>query len=102
MEFTRKCDKCQEFALISKAHPEELITMTSPWPFAVWGIDLIGQLLKGKGSVQYEVVVIDYFAKWVEAEALSSIAPASVKEFIYKNIAYHYGVAYTIVLDNVK
>ena len=35
MEFARRCDKCQRFSLISKAHPEELTTMTSPWPFAV-------------------------------------------------------------------
>ena len=39
--------------------------MTSPWLFAVWGIDLISQLPKGRGSVQYAVVAIDYFTKWV-------------------------------------
>ena len=42
MEFARRCDKCQWFSLISKAYLEELITMTNPWPFAVWGTDLIG------------------------------------------------------------
>ena len=51
MEYARKCDKCQWFAPILKAHPEELTSMTSPWPFAVWGIDLIGRLPKGRGSV---------------------------------------------------
>ena len=44
MEFARKCDKCQQFSHVSKAHPEELTSMTSPWPFAIKGIDLIGQL----------------------------------------------------------
>ena len=70
--------------------------MTSPWLFPVWGIDLIGQLPKGRGSVQYAVVAIDYFTKWVEAEALPSITPA-IKEFVYKSIIYHYGVPHTIV-----
>ena len=42
MEYTRKCDKCQRFALLSKAHLKEITSMTSPWPFVVWGIDLIG------------------------------------------------------------
>ena len=60
MEFARKCDRSQRFAPISKAHPKELTTITNPWPFVVWGIDLIGQFLKGRGSVQYAVVVIDY------------------------------------------
>ena len=63
MEFTRKCDKCQQFSPVSKAHLEELTSITSPWPFVPWGIDLIGQLPKVRGSVQYVVVVVDYFTK---------------------------------------
>ena len=86
MEFAGKCDECQHVTPISKAHPEELMTMTNPWPFAVWGIDLIGQLPKRRGSLQYAVVVVDYFIKWVEAEALASIMPTNIKEFVYKNI----------------
>ena len=50
MEFARKCDKCQWFVLMSKAHPKELTTMTSLWSFVIWGIDLIGKLPKGRGS----------------------------------------------------
>ena len=41
MEFAKKCDKCQHFAPVLKAHLKELTIMTSPWPFAVWGIKLI-------------------------------------------------------------
>ena len=84
MEYTRKCDKCQQFSPVSKAHLEELISMTIPWPFAIWGIDLIGQLPKGKGSVQYAVVAVDYFTKWVEAEALATITPAKIRELVYE------------------
>ena len=76
--------------------------MTSPWPFAVWGIDLIGQLPKGRGSIQYVVVAVDYFTKWVEAEALASIMPAKIKEFVYKNIICRYRVPHTIVSNNDK
>ena len=86
MEFAKKCDKCQHFTPISKAPLEELTTTTSSWPFVFWGIDLIGQLPKGRGSVQYTMVVVDYFTKWVEAEALASITTAKIKEFVYKNI----------------
>ena len=62
--------------------------MTSPWPFVVWGIDLIGRLPKGKGSMQYAVVAVDYFTKCVEAETLASITPIKIKKFVYKNIVY--------------
>ena len=78
---------------MSKAHPEELTTMISPWPFIIWGIDLISQLSKGRGGAQYAVVVVDYFTKWVEAEALTSITPIKIKKFVYKtsfiNMEYH-------------
>ena len=47
-------------------------------------------------------MVIDYFTKWVEAEALPFITPAKIKEFVYKNIVCRYGVPHTIVLDNGK
>ena len=63
MEYALKCDKYQQFSPMSKAHLEELISMTSLWSFAVWGIDLIGWLPKGRGSVQYVIVVVDYFTK---------------------------------------
>ena len=45
-------------------------------------------------------MAIDYFTKWVEAEALVSIILAKIKEFIYKNIVCQYKVPHTIVLDN--
>ena len=74
--------------------------MTNPWPFIVWGMGLIGRLPKGRGSMQYVVVAIDYFTKWLEAEVLASITPTKIKGFVYKNIVCQYGVFYTIVFDN--
>ena len=53
------------------------------WLFTIWGIDLIGQLPKGRDGAQYTV---DYFTKWVKAEALASITPTKIKELVYKNI----------------
>ena len=47
--------------------------------------------------MQYAVVAIDYFTKWVEAEVLASIMPAKIKEFVYKNIVCQYRVPYTFV-----
>ena len=63
MELARKYNKCQRFSHASKAHPKELTSMTSPWPFAVWGIYLTNQLPKQRGSVQYAVLVVNYFTK---------------------------------------
>ena len=62
------------------------MSMTSSWSFVVWRINLIGRLHKGRGSVQYVIVAVDYFIKWIKAKVLSSIMPAKIKEFVYKNI----------------
>ncbi|KAI5350765.1 hypothetical protein L3X38_003656 [Prunus dulcis] len=36
----------------------------------------------GKGQVKYAVVVVDYFTKWVEAEALATITAAIMENFV--------------------
>ncbi|KAM6551296.1 hypothetical protein CsatB_001104 [Cannabis sativa] len=76
--------------------------MQSSWPFAIWGIDLIRQLPKDKGGVQYTVVAVDYFTKWTEAEPLSTITSKKVQDFIVKNIICRFRLPYKIVLDNGK
>ena len=47
-------------------------------------------------------MVVDYFTKRVKAEALASITPAKIKEFVYKNIVCRYGVLHTITSVNSK
>ncbi|XP_060972410.1 uncharacterized protein LOC133038318 [Cannabis sativa] len=43
-EYTRRCDKCQRFAQVSHQPPERLTSITSPWPFMKWGMDIVGKL----------------------------------------------------------
>ena len=63
MDFAKKCDKCQRFFNIPRLHPELLTSMTSPWPFTVWGIDLIGPMPTTCPTFKYTVVAVDYFTK---------------------------------------
>ena len=68
--YAKRCDKCQRFSSIRRT-PQALLTpITSPWPFAMWGIDLVVLLPTTRGRFKYLVVVVDYFTKWVEAEPL--------------------------------
>ena len=55
-----------------------MTTITSPWPFAQLGIDVLGPLPQGKKQVKFLLVAIDYFTKWVEEEALSMITDAKI------------------------
>ncbi|KAI5316669.1 hypothetical protein L3X38_036376 [Prunus dulcis] len=86
--FTQKCDKCQRFANIPQLPAEPLTAMVSPWPFAQWGLDLIGPMPEGKGQVKYAVVAVDYFTKWAEAEALATTTAARIESFVWQNIVY--------------
>ena len=41
-ELVRKCKACQKHAKISHLPSEPLTSVTSPWPFQQWGLDLLG------------------------------------------------------------
>ena len=45
-------------------------------------------------------MVVDYFTKWVEAEALANIQDVDVKKFVWKNIVTRFGVPNTLIFDN--
>ncbi|XP_024033455.1 uncharacterized protein LOC112095582 [Citrus clementina] len=97
---TRSCVSCQSFANFSNQPPEKLTSMTSPWPFAQWGIDLIGPLPKARGAATHAIVAIDYFTKWVEVEALSRITEKKTTDFVWRNLVCRYGILYALVTDN--
>ena len=40
--YVKSCDKCQRFSNIIRQPTEELTPMTAPWPFAQWGLDIMG------------------------------------------------------------
>ncbi|XP_075645576.1 uncharacterized protein LOC142616656 [Castanea sativa] len=49
-ELVKRCDKCQRFGNVQRLPAEKMTTITSPWPFAQWGIDIVGPLPLGKGQ----------------------------------------------------
>ena len=100
VELVKKCDKYQRFGNVHQLLAERLTTIASPWPFAQWGIDIVGSLPQGKGQVKFLLVAIDYFTKWVEAEALATITEARIWSFVWKNIICRFGIPRTIILDN--
>ena len=43
-EIVRRCDKCQRYGNVQWLPAEKMTTIASPWPFAQWGIDIVGPL----------------------------------------------------------
>lgn len=43
---------------------------------------------------------MDYFTKWVKAEALATITEKKITKFVWQNIVCQFNVPYAIILDN--
>lgn len=100
LEYVKKCSKCQMFADLHRAPPEELTTMTAPWPFAMWGVDILGPFPVARAQMKCIIVAVDYFTKWIETEAVATITAAKVKNFLWRRIVCQFGVPMALVMDN--
>ena len=101
IEHAKKCHQCQIHSNLNHFPPKELYNMTSPWPFLVWGIDIIGKIIpKASNRHEFILVAIDYFTKWVEAASFSVLEAKHVARFIESNIICHYEVLHESFLDN--
>jgi len=45
-------------------------------------------------------VAVDYFTKWVEAEAVESITERELRKFNWKNIITRFAVPSAMIFDN--
>ncbi|PKI68457.1 hypothetical protein CRG98_011146 [Punica granatum] len=64
VKHVRHCHQCQVYADQIKALPNELRPMTAPWPFSMWGMDVIGPINpKASNGHLFILVAIDYFTK---------------------------------------
>lgn len=62
----------------------------------------MGLLPLGRGQNKFAVVAIDYFTKWAEVEALTTITEQRMVNFLWKNIVYHFGIPRVVITDNEK
>ena len=99
-EYVKKCNQCQRFAPNIHQPGGILNPLSSPWPFAQWGLDIVGPFPKAVGNKRYLLVDTDYFTKWVETEPLANIRDVDAKRFIWKNIVTRFGVPHALLSDN--
>ena len=74
--------------------------ITTPWPFAQWGIDIMGPFPPGKKQIKFPIITIDYLTKWVEVELITMITKAKIRSFVWKNIVCRFGIPNTIISNN--
>ena len=52
------------------------------------------------GNRRFVLVVVDYFTKWAEADALPNIQDVDVKKFVWRNIVTRFGVPDSLISNN--
>lgn len=90
----KKCDRCQRDGPRIHQAAVDLTIITAPCPFAQWGIDIVGPFPLAPRNRKFLIVAIDYFSKWVEAEAVA------IMKFIWQDICCRHGVPCDLVSDN--
>jgi hypothetical protein len=78
----KRCEACQFHAKQIHQPVQELQSIPLTWPFAVWGLDILGPFPRAQGGYRYLYVAIDKFTKWVEVEPVCTIPARSAVKFI--------------------
>ncbi|KAL6310856.1 hypothetical protein AAG906_036946 [Vitis piasezkii] len=99
-QFVQRCQECQMHGDLIHVPPSELHALTSPWPFSIWGVDIIGKISpKSSSGHEYILVAIDYFTKWVEAASYARLTAVRVAKFIRSHIICRYEVPHELISD---
>ena len=98
--YMKTCVKCQCFSNVIRQPFEPLTSMNALWPFAQWGLDIMGPFPIAIQQLKFLVVGIDYFTKWVEAKPLETITEKNIRSFVWKSIIYQFGIFRALIFDN--
>ena len=63
-EYVRKCERCQKHAHLIHQPAGHLNPISSPWPFAQWGLDILDPFPRATGNRRFVLVAVNYFIKW--------------------------------------
>jgi hypothetical protein len=99
MEIITKCKECQFLQKQTTKHENPLRPIDLSWPFAIWGIDIIGILPSAPGGFRFLFVDIDTFTKWMEATPMVNITQEVAVKFL-KSIIYRFAVPKRVLTDN--
>jgi hypothetical protein len=93
-----RCTNYQFFSKQPHVLAHNLITIPPSWPFACWGLDMIGPLTTAPGHFTHVLVAIDKFTKWIEYKPIATHTADHVVTFIC-NILHRFGFLNTIITD---
>ena len=92
------CEGCQFFAKRIHVPAHEIQTIPASWPFACWGLDMIGPFKPAPRGFWYVYVAIDEFSKWIEYKLLVSTTAKKAVE-LFEDIIHRFGLPNSIITD---
>jgi hypothetical protein len=99
-DIVRRCEACQRFASRPHIAAAKLQPIPLSWPFAQWGLDMVGKLHKSwPGGHVYMLVEVEKFTKWVDAAPVTTQDSTTAINFI-KSIVFRFRVPHSIITDN--
>jgi hypothetical protein len=101
---TRSCEACPKFPPPPRSgNPSQFTKLIAhTWPLQCWGLDIAGPLPMAQGNLKFTFVTVEYFTKWIEARAVSTITSKTAQKFFWQNIVCRFGVPSELTVDNGK
>jgi hypothetical protein len=93
------CQGCQIYSKQTHMPATALHTIPITWPFAVWGLDMVGPLKIEPLGFTHLLVAVDKFTKWVEAKPIRKLDGKTALKFV-KDIVVRFGIPHSIITDN--
>lgn len=94
-----RCEGCQFYSNLCHKPVSALKTIPLVWPFAVWGLDMVGPFRTGQSGFTRLLVAIDKFTKWIEAKPIKKLDSRTAIKFM-RDITFRYEVPHSIITDN--
>jgi hypothetical protein len=98
-EIVCTCEACQFYARKTNLPAHALQTIPVTWPFAVWGLDIVGPLQKAPRGYTNLLVAVDKFSKWVKVRPITNLRAEQAVTF-FTDIIYRFGVPNFIITNN--
>ena len=95
----RTCDGYQRYARQDQMPAQALWMIPITWPFAVWGLDMVGPFKTSTKKNTHILVTVDKFTKWIEVEPVNKVDAATTVKFL-KKIVYRFGFPHSIITDD--
>ena len=82
----KACNGCQHFRTQKHTPSAALRTIPITWPFAVWGLDMVGPFKTARSGMTHLLVAVDKFTKWIEAKPIKKLDGYTVITFFTDKI----------------